>query len=163
MAWFRQGQCCRWYARRRYATRYANLRKKTMKITFLQVEAAYLRAVHGESVRSIARSLGVTEGCLRFHFRGRTHPKEIRRLAFALFHAEQAKAFANAHATSGRGKCSPFVDSPSQPGRPKRAIPRPLEPLVAPHKQIQANSTKKRRGNAISSRNRCECLCSPRS
>jgi hypothetical protein len=60
-----------------------------MKITFLQVEEAYGRAVYGESVRSIARRFGVTEGCLRFHFRKSTHPREVRRLAFQLFHARQ--------------------------------------------------------------------------
>ena len=33
-----------------------------MKVTFLQLEEAYERAMWGESVRAIARSLGVTEG-----------------------------------------------------------------------------------------------------
>ena len=61
-----------------------------MKITFLQVEQAFSRAVWGESVRSIARSLDVTEGCLRFHFRKETSPKEVRRVAVELFHARQA-------------------------------------------------------------------------
>lgn len=55
-----------------------------MKLTFLQIEQAHGRAVYGESVRSIARSMGVTEGALRFHFRKDTPPMEIRRLAYEL-------------------------------------------------------------------------------
>ena len=64
--------------------------KSAVKITFLEVEQAFSRAVWGESVRSIAQSLGVTEGCLRSHFRKETSPKEIRRVAVELFHARQA-------------------------------------------------------------------------
>jgi predicted transcriptional regulator len=60
-----------------------------MKITFLQIEQAFIRACNGESVMSIARSLDVTEGCLRFHFRKSTSPKEIRHLAYEMFHAQQ--------------------------------------------------------------------------
>ena len=63
-----------------------------MKITFIQIEEAFARAVFGESVRAIARSLRVTEGCLRFHFRKGTSPKTVRRLAFAMLHAQQARA-----------------------------------------------------------------------
>ncbi len=63
-----------------------------MKITFLQVHEAFNRCAGGESARSVAKSLGVTEGALRFHFRKGTHPKEVRRLSFALFHAQQARA-----------------------------------------------------------------------
>ena len=55
-----------------------------MKITALQVHEAYQRAVWGESVRSIARRFGVTEGCLRFHFRKDVHPRKLRKLAFEL-------------------------------------------------------------------------------
>jgi hypothetical protein len=68
-------------------TGYANLRSEPMKITPLQVNEAFARAVLGESVRSIARGLGVTEGCLRFHFRKSAHPREVRRVAFLLHHA----------------------------------------------------------------------------
>lgn len=63
-----------------------------MKLTFFQIEQAFGRAVLGESVRAVARDLGVTEGCLRFHFRKGKSPKEVRRLAYAMFHAEQARA-----------------------------------------------------------------------
>ena len=63
-----------------------------MKVTFLQIEQAFIRACNGESVRSIASRLGVTEGCLRFHFRKSTSPKEIRRLAYELFHTQQLYA-----------------------------------------------------------------------
>lgn len=63
-----------------------------MKVTFLQIEEAFARALWGESVRAIARSLGVTEGCLRFHFRKGVSPNEARRVAFALFHARQELA-----------------------------------------------------------------------
>ena len=62
-----------------------------MKITFLQVEEAFGRSVYGESVRSIARSMGVTEGALRFHFRKGASPKEMRQLAFKLLQAQQRK------------------------------------------------------------------------
>lgn len=71
----------------------SDLRKATqLKITFIQVHEAFGRAVVGESVRAIARSLGVTEGCLRFHFRKGASPKEVRRLAWAMVHAQQARA-----------------------------------------------------------------------
>ena len=63
-----------------------------MKITFIQIEEAFARAVFGESIRAISRSLRVTEGCLRFHFRKGTSPKEARQLAFAMLHAQQARA-----------------------------------------------------------------------
>lgn len=63
-----------------------------MKVTFLQIEEAYARAMWGESVRAIARSLGVTEGCLRFHFRKGVSPTEVRRVAYAMHHAQQARA-----------------------------------------------------------------------
>lgn len=68
---------------------YAKLR---MKVNFLHIEQAFARACNGESVRSIARNLGVTEGCLRFHFRKSTSPEEIRRLAYELFHAQRLYA-----------------------------------------------------------------------
>jgi AcrR family transcriptional regulator len=61
-----------------------------MKLTLLQIREAHSRAVHGESVRAIARSLSVTEGALRHHFRKGTSPAEIRRIAWDLFNAEQA-------------------------------------------------------------------------
>ena len=63
-----------------------------MKITFLQVEQAFKRAVVGESVRAIARDLNVSEGCLRFHFRKGNPPKAVRKLAYDLFYAEQQLA-----------------------------------------------------------------------
>lgn len=71
----------------------ADLRKATqLKINFIQIEEAFGRAVWGESVRSIARDLDVTEGCLRFHFRKRTSPTRVRELAFELLHIEQVRA-----------------------------------------------------------------------
>ena len=75
--------------RERFALSYAKLR---MKITFLQVDEAFRRNVWGESVRAIARDFGVTEGALRFHFRKGTSPKQVRRLAYDLFHVEQMRA-----------------------------------------------------------------------
>lgn len=70
-----------------------DLRKTTqLKFTFIQLHEAFGRAVMGESVRAIAQRLGVTEGCLRFHFRKGTSPKEVRRLAFELLHAQQVRA-----------------------------------------------------------------------
>jgi len=63
-----------------------------MKITFLQIEEAFRRAVMGESVRSLARDLGVDESTLRQHFRKGPTPKEVRALAWQLFHVEQARA-----------------------------------------------------------------------
>ena len=62
-----------------------------MKLTFLQIEEAFGRSLYGESVRSIARSMAVTEGALRFHFRKGKSPKEVRRLAFDLVHAQQLR------------------------------------------------------------------------
>lgn len=59
-----------------------------MKITFLDIERAYRRAVYGESVRSIAIGLGVTEGALRYHFSKGLQPKELRGVAIDLFNAE---------------------------------------------------------------------------
>jgi len=61
-----------------------------LKITFIEIEAAFNRAVWGESVRTIARDLGVTEGCLRFHFRKGPSPKDVRRLGIKLGQAQQA-------------------------------------------------------------------------
>jgi predicted transcriptional regulator len=62
------------------------------KLNILQLEEALARAAYGESVRSIAVGMGVTEGALRHHFRKGIHPKELRRLAFELIHAEQILA-----------------------------------------------------------------------
>jgi hypothetical protein len=62
-----------------------------MKITVFQIEEAYYRAVWGESVRSLARGLGVDESTLRQHFRKGTPPRHIRELAWKYFHAEQAR------------------------------------------------------------------------
>ena len=64
-----------------------------MKITELQVHEAFYRAMHGESVRSLARGLGVDESTLRERFKkdGAT-PKKCREIAFQLFYAEQAMA-----------------------------------------------------------------------
>jgi hypothetical protein len=61
-----------------------------MKLNFMQTHEAFGRAVRGESVRSIARGMAVTEGALRFHFRKSTHSREVRRIAFDLFHVRQA-------------------------------------------------------------------------
>jgi hypothetical protein len=61
-----------------------------MKLTDLDVHEAYTRAIHGESVNSIARSMAVTEGALRWRFRNKTPPREIRRVAWLLYEAEQA-------------------------------------------------------------------------
>ena len=36
-------------------------------------------------------SMAVTEGALRFHFRKGKSPKEVRRLAFDLLHAQQLR------------------------------------------------------------------------
>ena len=63
-----------------------------MKLTFLQVEEAFARCLYGESARSIARSMGVTEGALRFHFRKGKSPREVRQIAFDLLAAEQRSA-----------------------------------------------------------------------
>jgi hypothetical protein len=60
-----------------------------MKLNIIQIHEAHVRAVYGESVRSIARSMAVTEGALRFHFRKGTHPRAVRRLAFCLFETRQ--------------------------------------------------------------------------
>ena len=61
-----------------------------MKVSFLQIHEAFNRAVMGEPVSAIARSLGVTEGCLRYHFSKGTPPKEVRRVAFEIFRARHA-------------------------------------------------------------------------
>lgn len=64
-----------------------------MKITAIQVHEAFHRAAMGKSVRSLAHELGVNESTLREHFRKRgTTPKQLRELAFKLFHAQQALA-----------------------------------------------------------------------
>jgi hypothetical protein len=64
-----------------------------MKITELQVHEAFYRAMQGESVRSLARGLGVDESSLRERFKkGGTTPKQCREIAFQLFYAEQAMA-----------------------------------------------------------------------
>ena len=61
-----------------------------MKLTAIQIEEAFQRAVYGESVRSIARSMAVSEGALRGQFKRRgAHPREVRRLAFELYHAQR--------------------------------------------------------------------------
>jgi hypothetical protein len=61
-----------------------------MKLTELKVHEAYTRAIYGESVNSIARSMSVTEGALRWRFRGMNHPREVRRAAWQHFEAMQA-------------------------------------------------------------------------
>ena len=63
-----------------------------MKITFIQIQQAFGRAVYGESVRATAGGLGVTEGCLRFHFRKGASPRQVRQLAFDLCHIQQVRA-----------------------------------------------------------------------
>ena len=64
-----------------------------MKMTEIQVHEAFERAVHGESVRSLAREYGVDESSLRERFkRGGSTPAEVRRLAFDLFYARQRLA-----------------------------------------------------------------------
>ena len=65
------------------------------KLNLIQIETAFTRAVMGESVRSIAASLGVTEGALRHHFRKSTSVKVVRRLAFELLRVEQVVARMN--------------------------------------------------------------------
>jgi hypothetical protein len=62
-----------------------------MKITEFQIHEAYQRAVLGESVRSLARGLGVDESTLRQHFRKGPTPRQIRELAGQYFHAQQAR------------------------------------------------------------------------
>jgi len=86
-----------------------------MKITFLQVEEAFARALWGESVRSIARSMGVTEGCIRFHFRKCKSPREVRRMAFDLVHAQQALARLSADA---RARVDRRITSTTRPAPP---------------------------------------------
>jgi len=61
------------------------------KLLFLDIESAFSRAVAGESVRKIARDLDVTEGALRYHFRKGAPPREVRRLAIDLFHAQRRR------------------------------------------------------------------------
>lgn len=58
-----------------------------MKLTFVQVEEARQRVMWGESARSVARLMGVTEGALRHHFRKGTHPTQLRTLSLQLAHA----------------------------------------------------------------------------
>jgi AcrR family transcriptional regulator len=60
------------------------------KLTFIQIEKARSDAVAGYSVRSIAASLNVTEGAIRYHFRkpDRIHPKVIRWMAWRAACAE---------------------------------------------------------------------------
>jgi hypothetical protein len=63
-----------------------------LKITAIQIHEAFARAVLGESVRSLARGLGVDESTLREHFKkGGKTPRQIREIAFQLFYAEQAQ------------------------------------------------------------------------
>jgi len=83
-----------------------------MKITFLQVEEAFARALWGESVRSIARCMGVTEGCIRFHFRKGKSPREVRRMAFDLVHAQQALTRLSA---DGRARVDRRIASTTRP------------------------------------------------
>ena len=60
------------------------------KITEIALYEAFNRAVWGESVNSIAKSMGVWEGALRHRFkRDGQPPAEVRRMAFELFHLEQ--------------------------------------------------------------------------
>ena len=65
------------------------------KLTIIQIETAFTRAVIGESVRGIAASLKVTEGALRYHFRKTTPVKEVRRMAWELIQVEQTRARRN--------------------------------------------------------------------
>ena len=62
-------------------------------MTEIQVHEAFARAVHGESVRSLAREYGVDESSLRERFKrcGAT-PAEVRQLAFDWFQAQQRLA-----------------------------------------------------------------------
>lgn len=62
-----------------------------MKLTFVQVEEARQRVMWGESARSVARLLGVTEGALRYHFRKGAHPLFIREVALRLALTTPAK------------------------------------------------------------------------
>lgn len=65
----------------------ASTRTYVRKLTYLQREEAFARAVHGESAHAIARSMNVTEGALRWHWRKDVHPSEVRRLAWQLYEA----------------------------------------------------------------------------
>lgn|GEM_PF-4549827 len=62
-----------------------------MKITFIQIEEAFRRAVMGESVRSLARGLGVDESTLREHFKKGATPKQVRALARQKAYADHAR------------------------------------------------------------------------
>ncbi|WP_295372153.1 hypothetical protein [uncultured Pseudacidovorax sp.] len=62
-----------------------------MKLTFVQVEEARQRVMWGESARSVARLMGVTEGALRHHFRKGSHPLFIREVALRLALTTPAK------------------------------------------------------------------------
>lgn len=56
------------------------------KLTYLQREEAFKRAVGGEPAHAIARDMGVTEGALRWHWRKNgCHPREVWRLAWQLY------------------------------------------------------------------------------
>ncbi len=62
-----------------------------MKLTFIQIQEAFQRAVMGESVRSLARGLGVDESTLREHFqKDGAPPTVVRELSWQLFDALQA-------------------------------------------------------------------------
>jgi len=62
-----------------------------MKLYPTDIEAAFLRAVAGESVNSLARDFNVTEGALRWRFkRQRCDPLKVRRAAWHLFDAQLA-------------------------------------------------------------------------
>lgn len=65
------------------------------KLSIIQIETAYTRAVLGHSVRSIAASLKVTEGAIRYHFRKTTPVKEVRQMAWELARLEQVRARLN--------------------------------------------------------------------
>lgn len=97
-----------------------------MKLTFVQVEEARQRVMWGESARSVARLLGVTEGALRHHFRRGTHPRDLRKVAVdwdlaqlalaALSKGEQAAAMALVRSTRDRAghqaSTNPVVANP---------------------------------------------------
>ena len=63
-----------------------------MKVTFLQVDEAFTRVVWGESGRAVARSLGITEAGLRYHFKKRVSPRYVREVAIRKAHADTALA-----------------------------------------------------------------------
>lgn len=90
-----------------------------MKATPLQIEQAFVRAVRGESVRSIAREMGVSEGCLRYHFRKGAPPRQIRLLAFRLHQSQLARAMLaeQERAAVDRLMAQHRERAPSTPGR----------------------------------------------